>query len=142
MATVSDPNALMAAFMEYGAKNDLMKDMMPYFGQVFDGIVIDEWSGLDTFPIRRPAVAVYENAAFPEAKVFVYENWTESRDPKNPNPSAGRQRIYKIVTNGRQVPTDFYSLAMAQHQAEGLHERLVAGLLEDKRKSQPNFGRF
>lgn len=84
----------------------------------------------------------YENDALPTAKVDIYATEGDAHDPRNPNPAAGRRKIWIIKIGDRRVGGEYPSLAFAKTAAAPMHARLVETLLADMRKTNPNFARF
>lgn len=114
------------------------------------GLSID-WTIADGFkaPVKPKDLVVYSHPDYPEAEVTVRSQFREAKDPRHPNPSAGRQTIYIVCAEGKRLATDFHALEPAKMRASDLHDHLIkkiqkkaADALAERQRKTPNFGRF
>ncbi|WP_276122655.1 hypothetical protein [Pararhizobium qamdonense] len=102
---------------------------------------IDEFSRvLAPISVLGPEL-VYKDSKWPGSRVEVWLVEVDKRDPRNPNPQAGKTARYE-VRGERAVVETFRSLEEADRRAQGLHQIAVRQVQQEMRQANPNFGRF
>jgi hypothetical protein len=84
---------------------------------------------------------VIDDPKWPGSRVEIWRKETEKRDPRHPNPKAGRITRYEIKGDTAMVETvDGYEFA--RQRAQHLHDDLVLKIKRQRQKENPLFGRF
>jgi hypothetical protein len=84
---------------------------------------------------------VIDDPRWPGSRVEVWRKETDKRDPRHPNPKAGRITRYEIKGDIEMVETvDGYEFA--RQRAQHLHDDLVLKIKRQRQKENPLFGRF
>lgn len=106
-----------------------LRDMMREFERPASYVIMDEFrrrpmplSGSDLiFVDGKIAEEVYDDFDHPGARVAVFADYRDKRDPRNPNPKVS-QRTFSVVGGGKVE--EFGSRKHAMKHAEALHKRL------------------
>lgn len=135
-ALLEKEDLLFGSMIRGSGKSVFMKTfpLMPLTGSEFTGIYMDELSG----PI---ADFSFHNDSYPLARVDIFSE-TLKNDPRNPNPAAGKRKVFYIIAGGKRVGGEYASLSMAKVFAEPMHKKMVKALEDDLQKNNPTFGVF
>jgi hypothetical protein len=84
---------------------------------------------------------VLDDPKWPGSRVEIWRKETDKRDPRHPNPKAGRITRYEIKGDIAMAETvDGYEFA--RQRAQHLHDDLVLEIKRQRQKENPLFGRF
>lgn len=138
-------------------KSVLMKEMAKLFseggitnqltGNELSTIISDELHRGDVFAVKRKPIEVFDDPAWPLAKVEVFLEPLAPAQPRHPNPKGSPIDEFVIVAGGRRSRPERNKRA-ALINAQEMHKRLVAGLelaaARDAAEAQdaPNYARF
>ncbi|MBX4911464.1 hypothetical protein HJA82_29560 [Rhizobium bangladeshense] len=85
---------------------------------------------------------VLDDPKWPGSRVEVWRKEIDKRDPRNPNPKAGRIVRYEVKGDMMGMAEEFSRLEDAEKRAKELHARAVRKAVAAARADNPNFGRF
>ncbi|QIG69175.1 hypothetical protein EVB78_141 [Rhizobium phage RHph_N1_15] len=121
-----------------GGKTAAAEEIHHIIGQTITRIWVDD---IERAAALKPEV-VLDDPKWPAARVEIWRKEIEKRDPRNPNPKAGR--IVSFELRGKCVTgqREFSSLDAAQMQAKMLHNRAILRSLREMQAANPMFGRF
>jgi hypothetical protein len=109
----------------------------------------DEWKPLSVNELRpKPKLealgpeVVLDDPKWPGSRIEVWRKETDKRDPRNPNPKAGRIVSYEIRGEHAENERQLHTLDQARARAQMLHERAIKRVRRQMQTDNPMFGRF
>ncbi|AGC36148.1 hypothetical protein B7L88_gp140 [Rhizobium phage RHEph10] len=119
-------------------------------------ITVDEWTSVFNEPVSAseltsvlipefkavgPEVTL-DDPKWPGSRIEIWRKETEKRDPRHPNPKAGRIVRYEIRGEHAEGERELHSLDVARRRAQMLHERAIKRIQRQMQAANPMFGRF
>ncbi len=99
------------------------------------------WVDEAGYSLPAPEV-VFDDKNWPDARIEVWRKDIDKRDPRHPNPHAGRIIAYEIRGESMLQPEIHQGLHLAKMRARVLHEAAIKAAQAKMRAANPNFGRF
>ncbi len=86
-------------------------------------------------------VRTFTDKTYSTATITIHETMREKRDPRNPNPHAGKSKIWVVRADNKKVGKDHGSYDSAFIAAQSLHNSLIRSA-EKALSKNPEFGCF
>ncbi|TDW20474.1 hypothetical protein EV128_125104 [Rhizobium azibense] len=117
------------------------KEITQIWVDEYDYVVADELKSVLSPKVRPDLEEVIDDPKWPGSRIEIWRKETDRRDPRNPNPKAGR--IIKYEIRGEFcIREEIQGLMFAKQRAQHLHEIAVKKVQDMMRAANPLFGRF